>query len=334
MLLRIPLKPILLMLGVASAAQCIGQQPSSNSKPPMLVSASTIPKPSITAPTPHPTPPVATPSGTAFDKFKNRRRPGNLSFADVNDHEDAGVLNDGGSIYTGVFAVHTIYSPSNFSLQLPAGAAAPQTLFAPTTRGTNGACIEVGTAYTASPGSTSTNVEVYAFDFCMTGGPNWGKRVAVTQDFIDTYAGATAHGQRAYALAVYTNDTTITGSSPWRAELYNFKTQQWEEFYTSRGSFAAYDPRGWSIFETWYQPGQCSKSLPVLGVEGLAYYQPVSKQWENLAETMSPQGTVPLRNHTDLGGSCFLPDSHGPASYHLSPDVPAYNMWKVDSSGQ
>jgi hypothetical protein len=179
-------------------------------------------------------------------------------------------------------------------------------------------------------------VEVYAYDFCMAGGPNWGKRVAVTQQFLDTYAGATAHGQRAYALAIYTSDNTTTETSTWRAELYNFNKQQWEEFYTSRATpnaFALFDRRGWSIFETWYQPGQCSKSLPVLGVEGLAYYQPFTKQWESLTETMAPQGGSPLRNHTDLGGSCFVADSHGPASYHLLPDVPSYNTWKVDSSG-
>jgi hypothetical protein len=131
---------------VASAVIGAGQQAPANSACAHLISAPDVPKPVVKAPVPHPTPQMRSASASAaFAKFVNRRTPGNLSAVDVNDHEDAGILNDGGGPYTGVFAVHTIYSPAQFHVQLPPGATATQTLFAPTTRATNGGCLEVGT---------------------------------------------------------------------------------------------------------------------------------------------------------------------------------------------
>ena len=321
-------------LVLTSTSPSEGQQTSAINASASLVPPQSVPKPKITGPNPTPTPTSEQHSTTsAFEKFAKRRTPGSLSMADMSDHEDAGILNDGGGLYTGVFAAHSIYAPSQFNLPLPRGANGTQTLFAPTTRATNGACIEVGTAYTANPGGANTQVEVYAFDFCKTGGPDWGKHIPVTQAFLDNYAGTTAHGTPAYALTIYTNDTVITGSSVWHAGLFNFKTQQWDEIYTSKGSFATFDPRGWSIFETWYQPGQCSPSLPLLGVEGLSYYQPLTKQWEAFAETMTSETSSILRNHIDLGGSCFLPDGPTPASYQLVTAPTAFTLWKVESSG-
>lgn len=309
-----------------------GQQPPS--APRRGASPLAIPKPNMIPHAAVPTP--ETMASTAlknFDRFAKRRTPGQLSSANPNDHEDAGILNDGGGTFTGVFAVHSIYSPAEFQLQLPTGATAVQTLFAPTTRATNGACLEVGTAYTTAPSSGNTQVEVYAFDFCMPGGPNWGVHIPVNQQFIDKYAGATAVGRPAYALAIFTTDAKVASNSVWHAQLFNFQTQTWDEIYSRQGSYQDWDPRGWSIFETWYQPGQCSAALPQLGVEGLAYYEPIGKQWLKLAETLSPVNAAPLHNYVHLGGSCFVDDATGPASYRLLPKQPAFDSWSVSSSG-
>ena len=64
-------------------------------------SAQSIPKPNMTPHAAVPTPETVT-SATLknFERFAKRRTPGQLSSANPNDHEDAGILNDGGGTFT------------------------------------------------------------------------------------------------------------------------------------------------------------------------------------------------------------------------------------------
>src|SRR5260370_23922249 len=122
-----------------------GQQPPT--APRRGASPLSIPKPNMTPHAAVPTP--ETMASTAlknFERFAKRRTPGQLSSANPNDHEDAGILNDGGGTFTGCFAVHSTYSPAEFQLQLPAGAPAGQTRFESTTEGPNRAALEGGHA--------------------------------------------------------------------------------------------------------------------------------------------------------------------------------------------
>lgn len=263
------------------------------------------------------------PAMSDADRFRAVRRPSQiLSWTTDSDHEDAGVLTDGGGPFRGVFALHAVYAEGAVQLKLPANASRTQTLYAPTTRPANGGCLEVGTSYTTDVGDTVTHVRLYVFDFCKSPKPDFTDvSITVDSDFLSTYAGATIQGAPAYPVAIYTNDTDLSSNSQWYAALYNYKTQQWEVKYSSQGSYS-YDPRGWSIFETWYQEGQCSESLPILGADTLLYYNSSTQTWQQADHTMPG-----LTNYTHGGGPCFQANSGQPPSYQLK--VSGYDSWIV-----
>jgi hypothetical protein len=271
--------------------------------------------------------PIPRPTLSDSDRFRAvRQRPvqrgfGILSWTTDGDHEDAGVLTDGGGPFRGVFALHAIYAEGTVQLKLPTNATRTQTLFAPTTRPANGGCLEVGTAYTTEVAATS-RVRVYVFDFCKSPKPEFTNvSITVDSDFMNTYAGAMIQGVPAYPVAIYTSDTELSSSTEWNAALYNYKSQQWEIKYSSRGIYAD-DSRGWSIFETWYQAGQCSESLPVLGADALMYYNSLTHAWQQASQAMSG-----LTNYVHGGGPCFQADSGEPPSYQLK--VSGFDSWIV-----
>jgi hypothetical protein len=273
------------------------------------------------APMPQPTP--TPPSDEA--RFINERRPANiLSWTNDTDHEDAGILTDGGGGYTGVLALHAIYKTGSVQLALPQSATRAQTLYAATTRAPNGSCLEMGTAYETEIGQPTT-ISVYVFDFCKSP-PVFAVRKPVDAQFIATYGGGMLQGVPAYSLAIFTADATVSSTSTWTAQLYNYQSKQFDTIYTSVGSYP-YDPRGWSIFETWYQEGQCSESLPVLGATGLSYFNPSTKSWEAVAPTMPG-----LTNYVHSGGNCFVANHDEGASYQVAV-APTDNSWTVTSTG-
>jgi hypothetical protein len=258
-------------------------------------------------------------------RFIKERSPGNLSETNDSDHEDAGVYTDGGGEYTGVLALHAIYETGRLQLALPQNATRTQTLYAATTRPPNGSCLEMGTAY-ETPISQPTTTSVYVFDFCKSP-PIFAVRKAVDAQFMSTYAGGLAQGKPAYNLAIFTSDSKISASSTWTAELYNYQTKKFDIIYTSDGVYT-YDPRGWSIFETWFQEGQCSESLPPLGAAGLAYLNPSTKAWEPVAPTMAG-----LAHVVHTGGNCFVANHGEGPSYEISVS-PTFVNWTVTSTGQ
>jgi hypothetical protein len=285
------------------------------------------------APAPHPTPTLSD-----LERFRRSRQPDQLLSTTIDDdHEDAGLENGGGGKYSGAYAVHTVYS--DLQLKLPQNAVRTQTLFAPTTRPPNGACLELGTAYTTDINTGSTGAALYVYDFCKPGGPDWGisptavgndskPKYPIDANFIKTYAGDSIQTNPAYRVTIYTADVPPASSSKWVAQLYNFHTSQWETLYTSTGVYNS-DVRGWTIFETWFQSGQCSESLPLLGANAVSYFNYSTQKWEPLAQHMHG-----LDNYTSHGGShnqnCFTDDHTGPASYTISPDPPQ-DWWKVVS---
>jgi hypothetical protein len=305
------------------------------------------PKPSITpspvAPTPQPAPAPA----SDLERFRTSRRPGHLLSSTIDaDHEDAGVETAGADLsspppYNGVIANHTVYQTGKLELKLPENATRTQTLFGPTTRPPNGACLEVGTAYTTDITTRKTSAAIYVFDFCKAGGPDWGIAPSATggapppyqvnEDFMNKYAGALALSVPAYALTIFTPDSKVSTTSTWYAQLFNYATQKWDTLYQSRGSYDD-DPRGWSIFETWFQAGQCSQSLPVLGADQLAYYNSSTRAWEPLAEHMLRLDSIVSRGGNN-NQNCFQADPTGAASYLIGPVPPVWTSWEVSSTG-
>jgi len=290
--------------------------------------------------------PAPSPAGSALSdlqRFRDSRQVNQLLSSTVDpDHEDAGVESDplGRGPYTGAFAIHAVYKTGTIQLKLPVNATRTQILYAPTTRPPNGACLEVGTAYTTDITTKQTSASVYVYDFCKPGGSDFAippiavdgqpQPIAVDDDFMATYAGAVTNNRiPAYVVAIFTPDSTVSSTSTWYAQLFNYKTTKWDIKYSGHGSFAA-DPRGWSIFETYFQAGLCSESLPQLGADQLAFFNPKSQAWESLAQQMQ---SVSL--HISTGGShnnnCFVADQTGPASYSVVPTPPEFSWWQVSS---
>jgi hypothetical protein len=264
-----------------------------------------------------------TPSGT--EKFKSVRQPNNLyAWTSDHDHEDAGIETGGGGGYTGVFAVHSVYAAASIVLNTPVDATRTQTLFAPTTRPPNGSCLEAGTAYEMPSNGKRTNATFYIYDFCKT--PPGFFKADISGTFIETYAGAQISDVPAYVVSIFTPVGRISHESIWYAEIFNYQSRSWEYIYSSRGFFRS-DPRGWSIFETWYNQGQCSQSLPTFSATELAFFNALSQEWEPLRHQMHG-----LSTYLHGGSNCFEDDEHGDASYALRLVAP--DTWQVSSSGQ
>jgi hypothetical protein len=88
--------------------------------------------------------------------------------------------------------------------------------------------------------------------------------------------------------------------------------------------FVRSDLNGWSIFETWYKKGQCSKTLKSISATQIAYYNALKDSWEPIADKMPP-----LKNLVHSGGDCFKDeDANNLASYTLTSLEPAHG-WKV-----
>jgi hypothetical protein len=264
-----------------------------------------------------------------FSFIQSRRPIGAFASTIDGDHEDAGFLTNGGGSYAGVVATHVIYTPDQFTLQFPVGAQGTQTLFAPTTRPPNGSCLEMGTSYTTIQGQP-TIVTVYVFDFC--GGLQFAKKLKVDDNFIHDYTVVNKDGNREYTIGIATNATTIGQSANWNGSLYNYATNKWDVVYSRTGIYS--DLRGWTIFETWYKKGQCSKSLPKLTANNLAYKDIISGKWASVTQNMDHM-TVNQHDgqNSDLTNTnCFHADNTGPASYEFSVVIPD-SSWQVISTG-
>jgi hypothetical protein len=264
-----------------------------------------------------------------FSFIESRRPIGVFASTIDGDHEDAGFLTGGGGSFAGVVATHVIYTPDQFTLQFPIGAQGTQTLFAPTTRPPNGSCLEMGTSYMTTQGQP-TIVSVYVFDFC--GGLQFGKKLKVDTKFITNYTVVNSDGHREYTLGIATNATNVGQSANWNGSLYNYATKAWDLIYSRTGIYN--DLRGWTIFETWYKKGQCSKSLPVIRASNLAYKDITSGRWVPVVQNMDHL-TVNQhdgRNSDLTNTNCFHDDKTGPASYEFAVVVPD-NSWQVTSTG-
>ena len=275
-----------------------------------------------------------------LQRFRSSRRPHLLSATVDGDHEDAGIITQGevaAPVYTGAYANHIVYKSGELSLNLPMGATHSQTLFAPTTRPANGACLEVGTAYTTDIVTKATKAALYVFNFCNSAGPDWliapdpntGRpQYPIDDNFVATYTFQNAAGNHEYTISIFCEDTILTASSVWKAQLYNYQAKKWDDIASATGRFLG-DPRGWSIFETWYQKGQCSESLHPLGADDLRYFNSTTASWNPVAPLMSV-----LKNTRDIGGAqnqnCFVDDQTGKASYMLTPQA-VTNHWEVTS---
>lgn len=282
--------------------------------------------------------PQATPSRASGDNMidpvvqywssfvRARQTTTHFAYTGNGDHENAGVYTSGGGAYLGVEALHSVFKTGDFDLAIPAGAQGPQTLYAPTTRPPNGACLEVGTGYTTLPGQ-HTVVHVYVYNFCQS--PRRFVRVmAVDDKFMNTYAREPVQGAApAYKIMIKPDGNVISSRTKWTAMIYNYLEKRWCVIGSAQG-YVASDRNGWSIFETWYKKGQCSQTLKILGASNIAYYNGITGGWEPISDDMSP-----LRNVLHHGGDCFMDqDANNKASYDVI-ELRTVHGWEVRGTG-
>jgi hypothetical protein len=280
--------------------------------------------------------PAFTPNSDA-DRFRTWRLWGHvLSSTLAQDHEDAGTMiyPNNAFQYTGIYAQHIVYPDGNIRVRLPPNATGDQILYAATTRAPNGSCLEVGTAYIATIADGKTTPVLYVYNFCdpkkgsFAIPPTASGGLHVDETFMATYARDQVKGLPAYEVRIFTAQYPITAQSMWYAELHNQKSDTWDLLYSYQGM--ASDPRGWSIFETYYQQGLCSESLPVMGADQIALFNISANRWELLSGAL-PQYHVMADTGGKHNNNCFVDDSTGPASYQLLPVPPVYYSWNVRS---
>jgi len=270
--------------------------------------------------------PQVDPAVKRWSKFlEARRRETHFAWAPAGDHETAGLYTEGGGAYLGASATHAVFKQGDFNLELPSNSAGPQTLFAPTTRPPNGSCLEMGTAYTRVIGQP-TSVLVYVYDFCESP-RQFVFTIPVDDDFMRKYGGASINGVPAYKVRIYSKDQSLSRQTNWYAEILDTNTNHWLTVAIAKG-FVRGDYAGWSIFETWYKKGQCSRTLKTITAANIAYRNAISGAWEPIADDMGL-----LINSLRRGGDCFVDqDASNLASYNVN-ELPLIQGWQVTGSG-
>ncbi|WP_269859134.1 hypothetical protein [Streptomyces sp. RPT161] len=136
------------------------------------------------------------------------------------------------SALTGISATQSVDS----SLRL---SNSDDVLYAPTVKPRDGACIEVVTVH------TSTDAQIWAWDWCTTSGQDVGATETVDSNFLGTY-GTTVNGHSAYTVKIALTDPA---SNTWTAYLYNYATGAWQTFFSSGGTDQSGVAFGWDMFE-------------------------------------------------------------------------------------
>jgi hypothetical protein len=260
---------------------------------------------------------------TSWSKFADSRRSDtHFAWTVSGDHENAGIYTKGGGPYVGVEAVHVVFKSGEFDLEFPSGGHGAQTLYAPTTRPPNGSCLEVGTAYTTPAAFVQTVVYVYVYDFCKSP----VRTLLVNDEFMHNYVKGLDNGAVAYKIRITPDGNSLAATTTWSAMIYNDVNNEWDTVATSRGVRS--DSAGWSIFETWYGKGQCSKTLKLIKAVDIAYYNALSGAWEPIVDDMRP-----LRNDVSRGGNCFMDgDPSNLASYKVE-KLASSHGWQVIGTG-
>jgi hypothetical protein len=256
------------------------------------------------------------------------------------DGGQAGInLTPAAGSYVALTATHDVLTPGT-GIQLPAPPANESDgnfLYAPTTKGANGACLEIGTSYYRLPGSSSTGAFVYFYDFC--GGA--GETVTVDGTFLAGYVTpATATRNAHYQIEIL--ESTATSPPTWYGRLFDVKTKVWDTVYAAQGSFSGWNGRGWTMYETHYftpdsTPVQCPQGLPTIGASSVR--MTTAGGAGILFDGSNSSLYSPEPGETSFGawGSCFNPTAGPNGSVEAASEnfnlLTANSAWSVSSTG-
>jgi hypothetical protein len=204
------------------------------------------------------------------------------------------------------------------------------TIYAPTTHGPNGNCIETVTNYYngfGTPGTTVDQIEFY--DFCANSGQ--GGFVGAlpmdanfVRDYVRTYADAADPMPRYVSAVIH-----LASDNRWHAYLYNASLMKYVDYYASAAgqSTTELGAEGWSIFETHYNGGACS-TLPDTSESSLQIH--TSSGWQLLggaAVSSYVWGTcfsAPLSVPYYLPAFSTSPSDAWTVTSHVSPALSEY----------
>jgi len=268
------------------------------------------------------------PEASAFIEMRSKDTDVLFASAINGDHESVGVSLKQGSALVGIRGWNAVYRSTDFSLPLPAGATAgkKEFLYAPTSRPPNGSCLEVGTAY-QTDFQSPTAVFLYVFDFC-----------GITRRFLRwikiedlekaSYLKQGPNSSYMYYFSISPDMVPVSGTTKWTAELFNFAHRSLDRLAQSQG--VSSDGRGWSIFETYYEQGQCPRSLPRIYSEGIEVMDEISNKWtpSNPSEGLDYK----IYDSASPAAYCFHNDASGLASYKFALET-NQRGWAVVSTG-
>lgn len=269
-----------------------------------------VPSPTLPSPYPYPTPdPVPTdpPYGTCKPRCPALRTTRSYTHVDDAGGQSGYTINGGSGAGVGdIYVAHQALT--NVALNpVPSGDPYPgQSIFAPTTHGPNGNCMEVVTDYYNGYGLPAgvSSAQVLLFNFCDRGGRYEGA-VPMDQTFFNKYVRtfSNGNGQPEYVAEIEQGSDTA-----WHLLLYNVSANTWDDYSDSApGAIANYNGgQGWSMFETHVSTGPCS-FMPSTGISGLRlHFSNVPHQdWQ-----------YATGSRTFGWGDCFQPD--GTSSYWYS----------------
>lgn len=169
----------------------------------------------------------------------------------------AGVQIPGGNGYIGIYSVNTAYESSQIQLN-PWDPSDPTNefdiLYAPTTHGSDGACLENGTDYWRQENASTTTANFRVFNGCAAGGGTFILAKNIGDTFVNKYVRYVDGGD----TPTYITEV-VKLSDGWHSLLYNFNTSVYEDLVGAiSGNWNFNGGQGWDMFETHYTIGPCS----------------------------------------------------------------------------
>ncbi|TDQ00243.1 carbohydrate-binding protein [Labedaea rhizosphaerae] len=198
---------------------------------------------------------TATAAADRFRELRSHRAPA----IKASIHDDWGTYTSGAAV-TGQDAVQSVYSDLSVS---------GDTLYAPTMKAP-GSCVELVTTYTGGVR------QVWAWDWCVS--VNVARSVTIDGTFRANYV-TSVNGHDSYHGRV---EQTDASRNTWTAWLFNYRTGQWDTFYTQSGTDQSRDGRSWNIFEIYASGDTTAQYCTALGsrvIESSSYRIRLNGAW-------------------------------------------------------
>ena len=218
-----------------------------------------------------------------------------------------------------IWAAHDAISPSAASnVNLPSPTGWGNYLYAPTTHGPNGNCLESVTDYFNNDG-TGTYYVFMIWNFCQSQN-GYAQEVQIPMDsnFFNNYVRTYSNGD---GRPEYQEEVYRDSNGTWHQLLYNNLLQRYDDVWQAPGTNTSNNQDGWSIFETHFGSGVTCPAIPTIGMSGLRLR--VNGVWGYVSTSTS-------YSYTSTPADCF--SSAAPPYYTLNYYSPDFAWTENDPS--